>query len=520
MPLPRPVSSPCQWLRPRCLVHSCLRGRLLSSQAVQGSNLRIPRLDYRSIAENVEFKSHNAFNRKAKLPVGAIRNVAQLYEEQNKLLRAIGDKRHLQSTIGERVRASASQPELKQSILQEAKSLKSELLDVENRLKDVQSRLLSLALAIPNDTHPDVPIGPECEAKVLSQHGPAPISATPSRDHVSICRALDLLDLEAATIVTGNSWYYLKNEGALLELALVNYALSLAIRHGFTPMTTPDVVRSDIAARCGFQPRDPDADPPTSQMYHIASNAATSDAPIHSHPELVLAGTAEIPLAGLFADKIIPQSELPKKVVGLGHAFRAEAGASGADTRGLYRVHQFTKLELFVVCDPQSSDDMMERMRRLQVEIFEGLGLPFRVLDMPTEELGASAYRKYDMEAWMPGRGGWGEISSTSNCTDYQARRLHIRYFGAPPPSAVQSDGLPERPQHANVIAHTLNGTAAAVPRLIVALLENGARFDENGNVAGVDLPIALRPFQVSLHHYNISKTSCCAIFTACDRST
>lgn len=239
---------------------------------------------------------------------------------------------------------------------------------MENYLKDFEERLLKLAFAVPNDTHPDTPLGPESAAVTLSTHGPEPLPPSSSRDHVSIGRTLGLLDLEAAATVTGSSWYYLLNEGALLEMALVNYALSIAIRHGFTPVTTPDVVRADVAHRCGFQPRDPTIDPPVSQMYHISP----------SNPELVLAGTAEIPLAGLFANRLFNEGELPAKVVGLGRAFRAEAGARGADTRGLYRVHQFTKLELFAVSESEQSEEIMEEMKKLQIEIFEGLGLSFR----------------------------------------------------------------------------------------------------------------------------------------------
>ncbi|OSX66888.1 hypothetical protein POSPLADRAFT_1051055 [Postia placenta MAD-698-R-SB12] len=468
--------------------------RRYSSKPEQASSgLPKPRLDYRAISENAVFKSHNAFNRKALLPVGAVQTVARLYEEQKELLHEVGAKRHARSTVGERVRAAAKDPRAKEAALAEAKSLKAEITELERRLEEVEDRLYALALAIPNDTHPDSPMGPESEAATLSTHGPEPLPTSPSRDHVSICRALNLLDLEAGATVTGSSWYYLLNEGALLELALVNYALSIAIKHGFTPVTTPDVVRSDIATRCGFQPRDHNADPPVSQMYHLSHSSpdATTSA---LHPELVLAGTAEIPLAGMFANKILNAQDLPRKVVGLGRAFRAEAGARGADTRGLYRVHQFTKLELFVVCAEEQSETMMEEMRRLQVEIFEGLRFPFRVLDMPTEELGASAYRKYDMEAWMPGRGGWGEISSTSNCTDYQARRLHIRYRRPLPTDAAPASEAPSAPLP---FAHTLNGTAAAIPRLIIALLENGARIGSNGEVSGVDLPKALRPFWV-----------------------
>lgn len=262
-------------------------------------------------------------------------------------------------------------------MLEFAKIIKAEISELEGRVARLEEELDALALAIPNDTHPDVPIGPESVAETRSTHGPEPIPADPARDHVSICRALDLIDLEAGATVTGSSWYYLKNEGALLELALVNYALSVAMKYGYTPVTTPDVVRSDIARRCGFQPRDP-VDGAASQMYHLMHSADPAEAENHHHPELVLAGTAEIPLAGMFANKVLSQSDLPKKVVGLGHAFRAEAGARGADTRGLYRVHQFTKLELFVVSEEEKSDEMMEEMRKMQTEIFEGLGLSFR----------------------------------------------------------------------------------------------------------------------------------------------
>ncbi|KAE9400558.1 class II aaRS and biotin synthetase [Gymnopus androsaceus JB14] len=276
------------------------------------------------------------------------------------------------------------------------------------------------------------------------------------------------------------SWYFLINEGALLELALTNYAMSVAIKYGFKPVTTPDIVRSDIARRCGFQPRDHEQQ--LMQSYHLQSSSPSS-------PELILAGTAEIPLAGMFANQIFPSTALPQKIVGIGHAFRAEAGARGADTRGLYRVHQFSKLELFAVTTAEESEAMMEEMRQVQESILNGLDLPIRILDMPTEELGASAYRKYDIEAWMPGRGAWGEVSSLSNCTDFQARRLHIRYH-------VELNKQ-------NLFAHTLNGTAAAIPRLIVALIENGVEFNDAGEPVAIALPAVLKPYWLGVGSQN-----------------
>ncbi|KAF9778214.1 seryl-tRNA synthetase [Thelephora terrestris] len=457
------------------------------------TSLPKPRLDYRSISENVVFKSLNAFNRKAGLSVGAIQTIENLYAKQKEISGILNSKRHTQSQIEARIQKALRHNDAtaKQAALNEAKSLKAQIGQMEKQLVDIEDQLYDLASSVPNDTHPDVPIGPENLAVTLSTHGPHPLPADPARDHVAVGKALGLFDLEAGSQVTGSSWYYLTNEGAILEMALTNYALSVALNHGFSPVITPDVVRTDIARRCGFQPRDHTA----SQSYHIstvspASHSSPLEHPTHVHPDLVLAGTAEIPLAGLFANKIIPNSTLPQNIVGYGRAFRAEAGARGADTRGLYRVHQFTKVELFVVSKEEESEALMEEMRKIQVEIFEGLGLSFRVLDMPTEELGASAYRKYDMEAWMPGRGGWGEISSTSNCTDYQSRRLHIRYRKSDADLVPSSSGSSQL-----AFAHTLNGTAAAVPRLIVALLENGVRFNETGSVVGLDLPSVLERF-------------------------
>ncbi|KAJ7103308.1 hypothetical protein B0H15DRAFT_206302 [Mycena belliarum] len=442
-----------------------------ASASRQTRTLPAPRLDYKTVSENIASKSANALNRKAPLPPDGIQSVAQTYAEFKRLSSALNAQRNARSSVGERVRRSSQENDLeaKTAALLEAVKIKEDIAQLEPALALVEESLLARALSIPNDTHPSSPLGPESAAVTLSTHGPDPIPPTPERDHVTIARKFGLLDFESGVTVTGSSWYYLMNEAALLEMALTNYAISIAVRHGFTPVTTPDVVRSEIASRCGFQPRD-NSDPPVSQAYHLSSKSA----------DLVLSATSEIPLAGMFANKVYQAGALPLKVAGLGHAFRAEAGARGTDTRGLYRVHQFTKVELFAVTAQDASEEMMEEMRLVQTSILKGLGIPFRVLDMPTEELGASAYRKYDMEAWMPGRGSWGEVSSLSNCTDYQSRRLHIRYDTVP-----------------TTFAHTLNATAAAIPRLIVALLENGVVFDEHGEPIAIALPEVLRPFWI-----------------------
>lgn len=238
-------------------------------------------------------------------------------------------------------------------------------------------KLLELGLTIPNSTHPDSPVGPEDCAKILAHHGPEPLQPNHVRDHCKIGQQLDIIDFENAGVVAGASWFYLKGAAALLEHALVNYALSIAIKHGYTPLTTPDVVKADIATRCGFTPRDePDAHGNTvHHFYHLEGP--------NNH---VLAGTAEIPLAGMFATTMFVERELPIRVVAAGHAFRSEAGSRGAVTRGLYRVHQFTKVELFSLTEAHQSDAMLEEIRKIQTEICEGLGFPFRCVTLSSCE--------------------------------------------------------------------------------------------------------------------------------------
>ncbi|KAF8516705.1 seryl-tRNA synthetase [Hysterangium stoloniferum] len=454
----------------------------LKETHASSSTLPPPRLDYKSISDNIASKTLNAINRRAALPSEAINATVRLYKEFKEMSSELDGKLALQNVASHAVQ-TATEEQTKLEAIRKAKSLKAEISQLRSRVAAAKTELLHTALPIPNDTHPDSPVGPEAAAKVLSTHGPKLLPTSPLRDHVRITHALQWLDLEAGSTVTGSSWYFLLNEGALLEMALINYALSVAIKHGYRPVITPDVVKADIAERCGFQPRDPENN--VEQMYHLLT----------SGPKLVLSGTAEIALGGCFSNKIFEESQLPQRVVGIGKAFRAEAGARGADTRGLYRVHQFSKIELFAVTPQSHSDEALESMRRVQMDILNGLNLPFRVLEMPTEELGASAYRKYDIEAWMPGRGQWGEVTSASNCTDYQSRRLHIRYRRRPSTSTA---GITTNEKESLPFAHTLNGTAAAIPRLIVALLENGVQL-EGDDVSHINLPCILRPFWVGV---------------------
>jgi seryl-tRNA synthetase len=269
--------------------------------------------------------------------------------------------------------------------------------------------------------------------------------------------------------VAGQKFYYLKHEAVLLDLALQHFALGVAARHGFILHTTPDLARDEILRGLGFQPRGE-----STQVYSVADS------------DLCLVGTAEITLGGMLADAILDEERLPLLLAGLSHCFRTEAGSAGQESRGLYRVHQFTKVELFAFTTPDQSEVMHARLLAIEEEIFQALKIPYRVLDIASGDLGGPAYRKFDLEAWMPGRGAFGEITSTSNCTDYQARRLKIRYRPTPRPSGpAGGDGKP-KPRH----VHMLNGTAVATSRALVAILENYQQKDGSVRVPDVLQPL------------------------------
>jgi seryl-tRNA synthetase len=318
-----------------------------------------------------------------------------------------------------------------------------------NRLTAEADQILRL---IPNLTHPDAPRG-NAESSREFRLGQAPrrdLGFAP-QDHVDLAESLGLIDLEGGARVAGHGFYFLKNEAVLLELALQRYALSILLGEGFTPTITPDLARNEILEGIGFIPRGPER-----QIYNVADT------------DLSLVATAEITLGGLYAEQVLDEAELPIRLCGVSHCFRTEAGAHGRATRGIYRVHQFTKVEMFAFTVPEKSDAMLDSILEIECRIFDGLGIPYRVIDTASGDLGGPAYRKFDLEAWMPGRNEWGEVTSTSNCTDYQARRLSIRYRPAG--------------EKGTRYVHTLNGTAVAVSRALVAILENCQQAD--GSVA------------------------------------
>lgn len=366
----------------------------------------------------------------------------------------------------------------RETILAEARDLKERLAGIEEDEASLTSEMQHLAAAIPNLTSEATPLGHEpLVLSYINEHPEDHPAASDRvwRSHVHIGAELGLLDFAGAATTSGWGWYYLLNEAAELEQALVAYALATASRAGWARVSAPSVVYGHIAGACGFQPRDANGE---QQIYGIAQSQADAD---RGRPELVLAGTAEIPIAGMKADSALEESELPTRRVGVSRCFRAEAGARGVDTKGLYRVHEFTKVELFAWTEPNESAaaETFNEMVDMQTEIMESLGLHCRVLEMPSEDLGASATRKCDIEAFFPSRrdrnDGWGEVTSASICTDYQTRRLATR---------VRVNGKMTYPW-------TVNGTAMAVPRVLAALLENGW----NESEMTVTIPEVLRPW-------------------------
>jgi seryl-tRNA synthetase len=332
-------------------------------------------------------------------------------------------------------------------------------------LKPLEAEAEALFWQIPNLTAPESPIGGE-DASVDIARGQAGIRTFDFAllDHMQLLEKHRMVNTVAAAKVTGGGFYYFTNAGAMLELALSRFALDYVMKAGFAPVLTPDLARDSLMQGAGFVPRGNE-----SNTYRLEDS------------DLNLIATSEITLVGMFADEVLSEGQFPVKLAGQSHCFRSER-AHGSATRGIYRVHQFSKTEMVVVCLPEQAAALHLELRRLEQEIFDALEIPYRVLEIATGDLGAAAYRKFDLEAWMPGRsdgagnrGAWGEITSTSNCLDFQARRLNIRYRDA---------------QGKLQFAHTLNGTAISIPRAMIALVENHQQAD-----GSIRIPTALVPY-------------------------
>ncbi|KAK2995351.1 hypothetical protein RJ640_006571 [Escallonia rubra] len=381
-------------------------------------------IDFKWIRENEGVVAANIKNRNSN---ANLELVLKLHDRMLDVQKEVERLRAERNVVANKMKGKV-EPSERQKLIEEGKNLKEGLITLEEDLLKLTDELQQEAQCIPNMTHPDVPIGGEDCSTIRKMVGNPREFGFPIKDHLQLGKELDLFDFDAAAEVSGSKFYYLKNEAVMLELGLINWTLSEVMKRGFIPLATPEIVRSSVVEKCGFQPR-----AANTQVYSIEGG------------DQCLIGTAEIPVGGIHMDSILPESSLPLKYVAFSHCFRTEAGAAGTATR---------------------------------------------TLDMASGDLGAPAYRKFDVEAWMPGLGRYGEISSASNCTDFQSRRLGIRYRPESTTTPKKGKGSSAPPQ----FVHTLNATACAVPRMIVCLLENYQQ--EDGSVI---IPEPLRPFMGGL---------------------
>ena len=392
--------------------------------------------------------------RAALLRRGAADRIDELLEldrRRRELLPGIEGARSERKAASEKIGEAKKQGLDAEEEVARVRDLKAEIERLEGELEVVEGELDGLAAALPNIPEDGAPDGmTEEDAVLVRQIGELPDFGFEPRDHIELTEPSGAIEMEQASKASGSRFAYLKGDLVLLELALVRWAIGLLAEEGFEPVAPPVLVREEALFGTGFLPGDRD------QIYEIEKD------------ELFLVGTAEVPLASLQADRILEADELPIRYAGFSTCFRREAGAAGRDTRGIFRVHQFDKVEMFSFVTPDQAGAEHERILSIEERMLSELGLPYRVVDVAVGDLGASAARKFDCEAWIPSQGRYREVTSCSNTTDFQARRLGCRYRPGP-------GGQPE-------FLNTLNGTALAVGRTIIAILENHQR--EDGSVA------------------------------------
>jgi seryl-tRNA synthetase len=371
----------------------------------------------------------------------------------DKLLETDKKKRELIQSV-ENLRAERNK--LGKDDIEKGKELKIKLKKLEDELGEAEKVFDELILKLPNPSAPDVKAGGEIDNEVIKKVGEIPQFPFNVRDHLDIGKLTDTIDFERGAKVAQSGFFYFKNDLALLELAIAQYAFEKLAKHGFTPVITPNVAKERQIVGCGFQARSDKE----RQIYHLENE------------DLDLIATAEITLVGLHTDEVIDAGKLPLKYVGYSSCYRKEIGSYGKDVRGILRVHEFKKIEMVVFCDPQDSDRIHEELLSIEEEIYQELGIPYQVIKMATGDLGNAASKKYDLEAWMPSQDRYREITSTSNTTDFQARRLNIK---------MRKNGK-------NEFLNTLNGTVATTSRTVIAIMENYQNEDGSFNI-----PLALQ---------------------------
>ncbi|MEM9411554.1 MAG: serine--tRNA ligase [Planctomycetota bacterium] len=417
-------------------------------------------LDRKFIIENANAVKQNCENRNVNCEVD---KVIELESSRRDLMKKAEELNREANAVSKSI-GSAKDAEEREARKEQGRALREQKETAQAEHDKLDGEIKIIQLTIPNMAHPDAPVGEDDKSNLeisRSQFEPRSFNFKPL-DHVELGEKWGWIDFEGGARTTGSGFYFLKGDLVRLDLAIQQLAINELGRRGFVPMITPDLAQASILEGIGFMPRGPET-----QVYSVENS------------DLCLIGTAEITLGGLYSGVVLSEEELPLRICGISHCYRTEAGAAGRASRGLYRVHQFTKVEMFAFTTPESSDSMHEELRQIECDLFDLLEIPYRVVDTATGDLGGPAYRKYDLEAWMPGRGDegeWGEVTSTSNCTDYQARRLNIRFK--------------KKDVKGTKFVHTLNGTAFALSRALISVLENHQQADGT-----VMIPKALQPY-------------------------
>lgn len=409
-------------------------------------------LDYKLIRENPEKIKQNT--RERGMDESVIDKWLEIDTQKSSLMQNLEELNRARNELADKGKSGANPEELRE----EGKKLKERTKAVQMELDKVEQSWTTLINQIPNIHLEDVPVGKGEEENVeVSKHGDIPQFDFEPKDHLELAQMHDMVDFEAGAKVSGSQFYFLKNDGVRLELALLQFGINFLEKKGYKLIMTPDLAKSRFYLGTGYAPKGDEA-----QIYEINGE------------DLGLIATAEVTMAGLHADETFTPDQLPLKYAALSHCYRKEAGAYGKYSKGLYRVHQFTKLEMFIYCTPDKSEEMHQEILSIEEEITQALGIPYRVVEMCTGDLGAIASKKYDLEAWMPGRNDYGEITSTSNTTDFQARNLNIKV----------------KTEKGNEYAHLLNGTTLVTSRIPIAILENFQK--EDGTII---IPEVLRPY-------------------------
>ncbi len=386
-----------------------------------------------------------------------IRKILKLDEDHRTLNKRYEDFLALKNKASEKIAGAAGKE--KTRLIDEMKSSDRDSDRLAAEIRGLEEQLVALLYQIPNLPKDDVKVGKdENDNEELRRVGEPQQLDFKARDHVALGELLNIVDTKRAARTSGTRFGYLKNGGALLELALINYALDILLEHGFQFVVPPTLIKKEAMHAMGYLEHGGEQ-----EIYHLPKD------------ELYLVGTSEQSIGPMHLDEVLKETGLPLRYVGFSSCFRREAGAYGKDTRGILRVHQFDKVEMFSFTTPEQSDAEQEFFLALEEKLMQGLGIPYRVLKMCTGDLGPQAARKYDIEAWIPSENRYRETHSTSNCTDFQARRLKTRY---------------KTKAGKNEYVHTVNGTAFAIGRTLIALLENFQNYD-----GSVDIPLALQPY-------------------------